>query len=470
MCVGYCVGTGIEDRGARTSQRRASGGSQGDQEIRVEREALLTKIEQQDKRIAALENDVKRSEFSTKKTAPVEQRLVDRPVVQGNVPTNTQVQIQEVRRTPPPPPPPIPNTTRRTNYGPNRFHNDRRRHRRCRSNENPWIQVRDKRKPTTLTAAKPQNPGAQPATPKNQTSSGPMNELKGAVRVIMRKCVFFVSGIDEGCDVCLLVNYCRNKKVRVSSCRFLRSRIFGIRSARLCVVEADAAAANMSSAEFWPENISARPWKFDDLPQSSEWMETSSVLANSSKINPIQTSAINPDHITKGHVNVNCLVHKIHNREVKRTHETRRVRVRPESVVKHSWREEKRLSHSWRVADEYDVKKSRWQGACLYRLDVIFFPVRLEAYHEELNVQEEMFLLTLAVDKDETAEIDRKIRRRGDVEPPYVRFHLKDSDEECRVTITIPFFARRKQVPQSAWSKKKEKKKTDVQNWKKVKR
>ena len=54
------------------------------------------------------------------------------------------------------------------------------------------------------------------------------------------------------------------------------------------------------------------------------------------------------------------------NREVKRTHETRRVRVRPESLVKHSWREEKRLSHSWRVADEYDVQISRWQGACLY--------------------------------------------------------------------------------------------------------
>ena len=138
------------------------------------------------------------------------------------------------------------------------------------SNENPWIQVHDKRKPTTLTAAKPQNPGAraQPATPKNQTSSGPMNELKCAVRV--KKCVFFGSGIDEGCDVSLLVNYCRNKKVRVSSCRFLRSRIFGIKSARLCVAEADAAATNMSSAEFWPENISARPWKFDDLPQSSE--------------------------------------------------------------------------------------------------------------------------------------------------------------------------------------------------------
>ena len=230
----------------------------------VEREAaLLTKIEQQDKRIAALENDLKRSEFSSKKTAPVEQRLVDRPVVQGNVPTNTQVQIQEVRRTPKHHEKIEPTTDRTVSTTTEERIDDVDQ-----SNENPWIQVRDKRKPTTLTAAKPQNPGAQPATPKNQSSTGPMNELKGAVRV--RKCVFFVSGIDEGCDVSLLVNYCRNKKVRVSSCRFLRSKIFGIKSARLCVAEADAAAANMSSAEFWPENISARPWKFDDPPQSSE--------------------------------------------------------------------------------------------------------------------------------------------------------------------------------------------------------
>ena len=71
---------------------------------------------------------------------------------------------------------------------------------------------------------------------------------------------------------------------------------------------------------------------------------------------------------------------------------------------------------------EYDVKKSRWQGAIV---SMSFFLFRLEAYHEELNVHEEMFLLTLAVDQDETAEIDREMRRRGDVESPYVRFHLK---------------------------------------------
>ena len=34
-------------------------------------------------------------------------------------------------------------------------------------------------------------------------------------------------------------------------------------------------------------------------------------------------------------------------------------------------------------------------------------------------------------------------------------FSSEDSDAECRVTITIPFFARRKQVLQSAWSKEK---------------
>ena len=59
-----------------------------------------------------------------------------------------------------------------------------------------------------------------------------------------------------------------------------------------------------------------------------------------------------------------------------------------------------------------------------YIVSMSFFLFRLEAYHEELSVHEEIFLLTLAVDQDETAEIDREMRRRGDVEP-YVRFHLK---------------------------------------------
>ena len=43
-----------------------------------------------------------------------------------------------------------------------------------------------------------------------------------------------------------------------------------------------------------------------------------------------------------------------------------------------------------------------------YIVSMSFLLFRLEAYHEELNVHEEMFLLTLAVDQDETAEIDRE--------------------------------------------------------------
>ena len=54
-------------------------------------------------------------------------------------------------------------------------------------------------------------------------------------------------------------------------------------------------------------------------------------------------------------------------------------------------------------------------------IDAIFFLFCLEAYHEELNVHEELLLFTLAVDEDEFAEIDREMRRWEDVEPPYVR-------------------------------------------------
>ena len=82
---------------------------------------------------------------------------------------------------------------------------------------------------------------------------------------------------------------------------------------------------------------------------------------------------------------------------------------------------------------------------------------RLEAYHEELHVHEELLLFTLAVDEDEFAEIDREMRWREDVEPPYVRFDLNKTRTLNVEWLTIPFFffARRKQVQQSAWSKKK---------------
>ena len=154
-------------------------------------------------------------------------------------------------------------------------------------------------------------------------------------------------------------------------------------------------------------------------------------------------------------------------REVKRTHETRRVRVRPESLVKHSWREEKRLSHSWRVADEYDVKKISLARRMPISSRCHFFLFRLEAYHEELNVHEEMFLLTLAVDHDETVEIDREC---GGGEMLNLRMCVfiwrlgrwVSSDHNDSVFC--------KGETSTAIGMIKEKKKTDVQNWKKVKR
>ena len=67
----------------------------------------------------------------------------------------------------------------------------------------------------------------------------------------------------------------------------------------------------------------------------------------------------------------------------------------------------------------------------------LFFVFPLEAYHEQLNVREELLLFTLAVDEDKFAGIDREMRRRKDVEPPYVCCAFRseqDSDSECQVT------------------------------------
>ena len=87
-------------------------------------------------------------------------------------------------------------------------------------------------------------------------------ELKGATRI--KKSVFCISGIDVSCPEDTLVNYCLSRQVRVESCRFLKSKHFGTQSARLVVSAEDAQATNMVNESFWPENITARPWKFPE--------------------------------------------------------------------------------------------------------------------------------------------------------------------------------------------------------------
>ena len=92
----------------------------------------------------------------------------------------------------------------------------------------------------------------------------------------------------------------------------------------------------------------------------------------------------------------------------------------------------------------------------------------LDVFHEGLNDHEELLLFNLAVNKDESTETGREVRRKEDVELPDVRFDLnKNSDAECRVT-GGSVFARRKRAPQSTRSKerrmmgKRKKKKTSL--------
>ena len=122
---------------------------------------------------------------------------------------------------------------------------------------NPWHQVR-RRKPSKPRVTPPE--GTRSAQPSAADPASPTPVLKGAVHV--KRCVLFVGGIDIDCDEAALIKYCRSKNVRVSSCRFLKSKLFGTKSARLSVSVEDAEAANILDEEFWPDNITARPWKF----------------------------------------------------------------------------------------------------------------------------------------------------------------------------------------------------------------
>ena len=82
----------------------------------------------------------------------------------------------------------------------------------------------------------------------------------------IKKSVFYISAIDVSCPEDTLVDYCLSRQVRVASCRFLNSKHFGTKSARLVVSAEDAEATNIVNESFWPENIRARPWKFPENP------------------------------------------------------------------------------------------------------------------------------------------------------------------------------------------------------------
>ena len=57
---------------------------------------------------------------------------------------------------------------------------------------------------------------------------------------------------------------CNEKKIRVSSCRFVRSNRFGTHAARLSVSREDAEKAGILEKSFWPDHIYIRPWSFGE--------------------------------------------------------------------------------------------------------------------------------------------------------------------------------------------------------------
>ena len=143
---------------------------------------------------------------------------------------------------------------------------------------NPWHQVR-RRKPSKPRVTPPE--GTRSAQPSAANPASPTPVLKGAVPI--KRCVLFVGGIDIDCDEAALIKYCRSKNVRVSSCRFPKSKLFGTKSARLSVSVEDAEAANILDEEFWPDNITARPWKFPPRlgRPDTEILQTSTLISSS---------------------------------------------------------------------------------------------------------------------------------------------------------------------------------------------
>ena len=141
------------------------------------------------------------------------------------------------------------------------------------------------------------------------------------------------------------------------------------------------------------------------------------------------------------------------------------------TLRKHTKRDEYESdrSHSWSTRDEKKEVKplvtSRrrvWRQKNLvgkahaYRLDVIFFFLSFRS----LSWRFECSWRNVYFNFGSWPGRDRRNRSRNAAEgrcwiSACAFSSEQDLDAECRVTITIPFFERRKQVPQSAWSKKK---------------
>ena len=119
---------------------------------------------------------------------------------------------------------------------------------------------------------KPSNSRQQLTQAKKSSTFPTSNGLRGARTI--RKTVFFLGGISPECSADDITTYCSERGIMVSACRLLESRLFGTKSARLSVSQADALKENILGESFWPENITIRPWHFpntaDPSPNASQ--------------------------------------------------------------------------------------------------------------------------------------------------------------------------------------------------------
>ena len=70
----------------------------------------------------------------------------------------------------------------------------------------------------------------------------------------------YVGGINPGCHADGIVHWCRDQDVEVVSCNISESKYFGTAFAHVLIDAKDM--DTVSKPDFWPSNVSARPWKF----------------------------------------------------------------------------------------------------------------------------------------------------------------------------------------------------------------
>ncbi len=85
------------------------------------------------------------------------------------------------------------------------------------------------------------------------------NRLCGAQRVSTKP--FHLAGISLECTVSDVVSYCRQRRVVITGCYMIRTRMWGTQSAKIFV--SDNCSASIMKVGSWPEFVRCRLWECD---------------------------------------------------------------------------------------------------------------------------------------------------------------------------------------------------------------